>query len=269
MSPPDSPMSREALLGIFCQEMRQRLDHVLSQLAQGESLCDYEAVHQEFDSLQGAARSVDLPWLEEYSRTLAGYARFLGRIRHGSLAPRGHELMREMARELARRCQGGKSGPLDMASLDQTSGLLRAMRGLMRQLGAGDAPPCPVLPQDTAAVLLVVDDSATSRLLFRLHLPPIEGCEVMEAENAEQAMTLARARRPDVVFLDYNMPGLNGVEIALRMRAANLASCFILLTANVQQSVLDEARTANFANVLEKPVTRSKIAAILQLPEQD
>ena len=33
------------------------------------------------------------------------------------------------------------------------------------------------------------------------------------------------------------------------------------------ESVLDEARAANFANVLEKPVTRSKIAAILQLPE--
>lgn len=269
MSPPDSPVSREALLGIFCQEMRQRLDLALAQLAQGESLCDYEAVHQEFDSLQGAARSVDLPWLEEYSRTLAGYARFLGRIRHGSLAPKAHELMREMVRELARHCQGGRSELLEKSSMRQASGLLRVMRGLMRQAHAGEDPPCPVLPRDGAAVLLVVDDSATARLLFRLHLPPIEGCEVLEAEDAEHAMALARVRRPDVVFLDYNMPGLNGVEIAHHMRESGLASCFILLTANVQQSVLEEARAANFANVLEKPVTRAKIAAILQLPEQD
>jgi len=269
MSSPDSPLSREALLGIFCKEMRQRLDHTLALLAQGEALCDYEAVHQEFDSLQGAARSVHLPWLEEYSRALAGYARFLGRLRHGSLAPKAHELMYDMVRELARHCQGGRNGLLDMEPLGQAGGLLRAMRGLMRQAHAGEEPPCPVMPHDGAPVLLVVDDSATSRLLFRLHLPPIEGCEVMEAEGAEQAMALARVRRPDVVFLDYNMPGLNGVEIARHMRESGLASCFILLTANVQQSVLEEARAAGFANVLEKPVTRAKIAAILQLPEQD
>ena len=264
-------MSREALLAVFCPEIKERLERTLKLLERGADDCDYEAVYQEFDSLQGGARAVDLSWLEEYSRALAGYARFLGRLRRGSLAAKAHALLDEMVGELAAQCQHAQRGEALGAEGPerQTSELLISMQALMQEVNVNPASPCAHLPDDHPPVLLVVDDSATSRLLFNIHLPAEAGCRVYEAEDAEGALGEALAHKPDVVFLDYNMPEANGVEIALRIRAAGLEPCFILLTANVQQAVLDEARQAGFAGVLEKPVSRAKIAAILHLAQRD
>lgn len=271
MSTPDHPLSREALLAIFCQETRERLGRATASLAAAAEDCDYEAVHQEFDSLHGGARAVDLPWLEHYSRVLAGYARFLRHLRQNRSTTEAHELLRRMVFELNGQCQRATLAEMmsgaepDMPMND----LLRNMQTLMRAAEPAERSPCAPLASGRPLVLLVVDDSATSRLLFRIHLPPEAGCTVHEAEDADGALAQALAHQPDVVFLDYNMPDSNGVAIAQRMREAGLASCFILLTANVQEAVLDEAREAGFAGVLEKPVNRSKIAAVLQTTWQD
>lgn len=271
MSDQDSNMSQQTLLAVFCQEIKERLGRVHKLLEQGVEGCDYEAVYQEFDSLQGGARAVNLAWLEEYGRALAGYARFLGRLRQGELAAKAHALLGEMARELAEQCRHSPRGEWLVGSGPerQASELLLSMGALMKQAKASEASPCTHLPHGRPLVLLVVDDSSTSRLLFNIHLPPEAGCRVFEAEDAEGALRQALAQHPDVVFLDYNMPDANGVEIARRIRAANLDPCFILLTANVQQAVLEEARETGFVGVLEKPVTRAKIAAILQRPSPE
>lgn len=111
--------------------------------------------------------------------------------------------------------------------------------------------------------ILVVDDSATSRLLFKAHMPKDGGYHVVEAANLAQALERAAAERPDLMFLDYNMPEQNGVEIAHSLRAAGVdATCF-LLTANTQQSVLASAQEAGMRGVLEKPITRAKLEQAL------
>ncbi len=111
--------------------------------------------------------------------------------------------------------------------------------------------------------ILVVDDSATSRLLFKAHLPKDSGYEVVEAKNMAEALEKAAADRPDIAFLDYNMPDHNGVEIAGRLREAGFDAPCYLLTANTQHSVLAEAEQAHFVGVLEKPITREKLQQVL------
>ncbi len=110
--------------------------------------------------------------------------------------------------------------------------------------------------------ILIVDDSATSRLLFRAHLPAGQ-FEVMEADSAEGALALVSQRVPELVVLDYNMPGANGVEIGYALRAAGISAPLTLLTANTQRSVVEAAGEAGFAAVVEKPITREKIADLL------
>lgn len=107
--------------------------------------------------------------------------------------------------------------------------------------------------------ILVVDDSATSRLLFRAHLPENSPYVVHEADSLDSAMEEAVSVRPEVVVLDYNMPGQSGVEIARAMLKAGINARFVLFTANTQKFVLDEAAEAGFVAVIEKPVTRGKI----------
>ena len=117
------------------------------------------------------------------------------------------------------------------------------------------------MPQKT---ILIVDDSATSRLLFRAHLPANFPYVVHEADSLDSAMEKAAAIRPEVVVLDYNMPGQSGVEIARAMLKTGINARFVLFTANTQKSILDEAAAAGFVAVIEKPVTQEKISDMLE-----
>ena len=80
-------------------------------------------------------------------------------------------------------------------------------------------------------MLLVDDDPVILRLLevnFRL-----DGFEVSTASHGEEALTRAREGRPDAMVLDVMMPGLDGYEVAKRIRAdAELAGIWLVfLTA--------------------------------------
>jgi len=252
----DTPMNSEALLGVFCTEARARLSRALACLENGPGVCDYNNVHQEFDSLHGGARAVDLEWLERDTRVIAGYARFLRNLGHGHVSGAAHGLLLETVRALAEQCQSPemtepKRGHLPGGRLDN---LLDSLESALIQ------PTAPATPR----TILVVDDSATSRLLFRVHLPVDEGHTVVEAADLATALDLAETARPQVVFMDYNMPDMDGVAMAGRLREHGCDAAFVLLTANVQQSVLDEARAAGFAGVLEKPVNRDKIVSTLR-----
>ncbi len=112
--------------------------------------------------------------------------------------------------------------------------------------------------------ILVVDDSATSRLLFKAYMPKDPGLEIHEAEDAESALRQARALKPDLLVLDYNLPDKNGVEIAEALNAEGFETKYVLLTANVQKSVLESAEAAGFVTVVEKPIRPEKLARMLE-----
>lgn len=111
--------------------------------------------------------------------------------------------------------------------------------------------------------ILIVDDSATSRMLFNVHLPEGHGFTVHEADSATSALQLAIDVHPDLVLTDYTMPDMNGVELVEKMRDQGVDALFILLTANVQQSVLDAAKAAGINQVLEKPLNSEKMSLLL------
>ena len=60
-------------------------------------------------------------------------------------------------------------------------------------------------------VVLVVEDYKDTRDLLALLLLP-NGCRILEAEDGEQAVQLARTSHPDLVLMDLNLPQLNGIE---------------------------------------------------------
>jgi CheY-like chemotaxis protein len=60
--------------------------------------------------------------------------------------------------------------------------------------------------------VLVVEDHPTMRAAMRLVLEP-EGFEVLEAVDGEDALAVVRRERPEVVFLDLNIPGMSGEEL--------------------------------------------------------
>lgn len=112
--------------------------------------------------------------------------------------------------------------------------------------------------------ILIVDDSMTSRMLFRAYMPKDGQHQLFEAEILSDALNKAREAQPDLVVLDYNMPEHNGVEMAQAMQEAGVKTKFVLLTANTQKTIMDAALAAGFVQVLVKPVSAEKIAALLE-----
>ncbi|MBB71612.1 MAG: response regulator [Legionellales bacterium] len=110
--------------------------------------------------------------------------------------------------------------------------------------------------------ILIVDDSATARMLFKAYIPESVKCEVHEAANGLDAIEIANQVKPDLAVIDYNMPGLVGTDVAKKLQSQGITPRFVLITANTQQSVLDRAEEVGFSWVLEKPITKDKMAAL-------
>jgi len=84
-----------------------------------------------------------------------------------------------------------------------------------------------------AVRLLIADDDPMIRLTTSALIGRADGLELIgEAENADQAIELAARRRPDVVLLDFNMPGGGGVRAATEIREGNPDVKLVALTAD-------------------------------------
>jgi CheY-like chemotaxis protein len=67
------------------------------------------------------------------------------------------------------------------------------------------------------ATILLVEDFDDTRLIMKLWLMK-QGYRVVEAENGEDAVTLAEQQHPDLIIMDMMMPGLNGLDATRRIR---------------------------------------------------
>ena len=120
--------------------------------------------------------------------------------------------------------------------------------------------------KDGGPLALIADDVEISRELMRRGLEPL-GFRVAEASNGETAAAQAARRRFDLVVLDIDMPVLDGVAAAERIRASASASHDAMLLA-VSAQPLTEAFSARLKGVgfdgfLPKPFTRASLAQLV------
>ncbi len=82
--------------------------------------------------------------------------------------------------------------------------------------------------------ILIVDDDAYVREVIAQYLQ-LEGYEVIQAANGLQALTLASEHPPDLVVLDLILPGMDGFEVASRLRAVS-AVPILMLTGRADEA---------------------------------
>jgi two-component system LytT family response regulator len=107
---------------------------------------------------------------------------------------------------------------------------------------------------------LVVDDEPTARRRLVRLLGEIAGvCVVGEAGSGREALREAERLRPDVVFLDIAMPGLDGLAVAQRLRAAGVehAPLVVFITAYDEHAL--EAFRVHAADYVLKPLERERL----------
>src|SRR5262249_42504505 len=70
--------------------------------------------------------------------------------------------------------------------------------------------------------ILVVDDSSMMRALYKHLLARVPNCDVFYASNGEEALAAVLERKPHLVFLDINMPRMDGLELLAELRRNDL-----------------------------------------------
>jgi two-component system, LytTR family, response regulator LytT len=114
---------------------------------------------------------------------------------------------------------------------------------------------------DLRAVL--VDDEQLAREELGFLLGQIAGIEIIgEADNGAQAVETIDRLQPDVVFLDVQMPGLTGFEVARRLLDADAGAQIVFVTAYDQHAI--EAFEVNAVDYILKPVDPGRLDTAVQ-----
>jgi len=102
--------------------------------------------------------------------------------------------------------------------------------------------------------ILVVDDEKQIRDLFSQVFSKA-GYEVTVAESAEEALEIVDRKPFWVLFLDLNLPGMNGVELCREIRNRHPMSIPIAVTGYASLFELTDCRDAGFEDYFTKPVS--------------
>ena len=103
--------------------------------------------------------------------------------------------------------------------------------------------------------VLYIEDKIDNRMLVRRILM-VEGIDVVEAENAEDGITLAQTELPDLILMDVNMPGKDGYTATKNIREfPQLDSIpIVALTANVMKGDKERSLEAGCDGYIPKPI---------------
>ena len=111
--------------------------------------------------------------------------------------------------------------------------------------------------------VLIVDDSKLARMAVAKALNALHpDWRRLEAGNADEARKQIDQELPDVVLLDFNMPGKDGLAFAAELRQRDAHLSVAVISANRQVEVIDRAH-ATGAAFLPKPITEEALGDFL------
>lgn len=118
------------------------------------------------------------------------------------------------------------------------------------------------LKQITRALL--IDDSATARKLMTRILGRSQfHIDLSEAGSGAEAIEIAGRRPFDVIFCDFNMPGIDGIETSEALLRLNPAAQIVLISTEQQAGMVRSAQSVGAFAFLRKPFESSDVDAVL------
>jgi len=105
------------------------------------------------------------------------------------------------------------------------------------------------------SLILIVEDNDKNLKLVRDVLQ-VKGYATLDAGTAEDGLKIARARLPDLILMDIQLPGMSGIDAlkALRAAPATAGIPVIAITASVMQQDRKQIMSAGFNGFIEKPI---------------
>lgn len=102
--------------------------------------------------------------------------------------------------------------------------------------------------------ILIVDDEENIGKIIKLHLEDTDEYEGLVATRGEQAIEIVKADQPDLVLLDYMMPGMTGLDVLRRIKAVAPNTPVAMVTAVWNQEEARKCFEAGAYEYITKPV---------------
>ena len=115
-----------------------------------------------------------------------------------------------------------------------------------------------------SAKVLICDDSSVARKQLSKLLPADWTVTILFAEHGEQALDILESEDISLMFLDLNMPVLDGYQTLERMQQAQMTTKVIVVSGDVQAQALERVKSLGAIDFLKKPATKDIIRAALE-----
>ena len=114
--------------------------------------------------------------------------------------------------------------------------------------------------------ILIVDDEVDIRDILRIRLANQPHFRILEAANGTDALELTRQQRPDLIILDWLMPGFSGMEVlkALRESPELTSIPVIMMTVKSELSAQAEGQAMGVVAYLIKPFDSTRLMETVQ-----
>ena len=111
---------------------------------------------------------------------------------------------------------------------------------------------------------LVADDEKHIRSYVRIILSHLGIKEIYEAKTGDEALEVYLEHRPDVVFLDINMPGKTGLDVLPEIIAEDPDANVIMLTGHASRHLVESSAQAGAIQYIRQDTPQQEITAMLK-----
>ncbi|WP_372966635.1 response regulator [Marinobacter sp.] len=112
--------------------------------------------------------------------------------------------------------------------------------------------------------ILICDDSALARKQMACALPSCLAEHVQFAKDGEEALQILRTGQAELLFLDLNMPGLDGYQVLEHIRKEDLPVLTIVVSGDIQPEARERVRMLGAIDFIKKPTNTDVVAHLLQ-----
>ncbi|HTB63440.1 MAG TPA: response regulator [Opitutales bacterium] len=121
-----------------------------------------------------------------------------------------------------------------------------------------------VMAEDFPTKVLIIDDEPHIRAYLRLIVGDAGAKEIKEAGDGPNALLMYQHFEPDLVMLDFNLPGEDGLAILERILAHDPAACVVMMTAVASREMVEKCAAAGALNYIRKDTPRDQILSTLR-----
>ena len=157
-----------------------------------------------------------------------------------------------------------KDEPTRVEAADRIMEAAERLRALIDGAASPESSALAVQRADGAGGrILIVDDDVSIRSLLRLTFPA-DGYHIVEAGDGDEALALVEVREPDVVLLDWNMPGRSGADVLTELQRSHPTVPVIVLTADTQAKPRQLANSLGARSFLTKPFSPAELLSTVE-----